>query len=304
MESIDHSIKEFRDILIPIHFKNIVRCINILGEYEEMTGVYMKPTSIGTALKYIIKLFEVNCLQNNNLIARRRAKDLLHLLNTCLPSHVNKNATESLLKLKRQKPTILPSRDDIKKINVYILSKRKFYFKKLNNGFNYNIWLELAKHTLISVLIFNRRRPGELERAQIKDLDSIESISKTNEDMVKKFSEFDKRAAESYKRFSIRGKLARGVPALLHKNMEECVTKILDHRKEAGVHPKNPYIFGLPQIKNISGSNISHRHLSATDLMRELSKKCGANNPETLRATQLRKHIATKSVSLNLKDVL
>lgn len=48
----------------------------------------------------------------------------------------------------------------------------------------------------------------------------------------------------------------------------------------------------------------SHKHayLKACDLMRKFSIECGANQPETLRGTILRKHVATLGANLNLTD--
>ncbi|XP_011302189.1 uncharacterized protein [Fopius arisanus] len=50
------------------------------------------------------------------------------------------------------------------------------------------------------------------------------------------------------------------------------------------------------------GKKLSRKHSSACDLMREYSLKCGADAPETLRGTTLRKHIATKCIALNVTD--
>lgn len=64
-------------------------------------------------------------------------------------------------------------------------------------------------------------------------------------------------------------------------------------RNEAGVSDENPYVFGLP-----GGNNT---FLRACKLLRSFSKLCGAKNPENLRGTQLRKHIATRSILLDLE---
>lgn len=96
---------------------------------------------------------------------------------------------------------------------------------------------------------------------------SLQSIDESN-DIYATLSASDKEAVQNYKRITIRGKLARGVPVLLHNSMYECIEIILKHRDEAGVHPKNPYIFGLPQDKRIPEAKLVHRHLIATDLIR------------------------------------
>lgn len=96
-------------------------------------------------------------------------------------------------------------------------------------------------------------------------------------------------------RFLIRGKLARGVPVLLHKDIVDCVDLIIKFRSIAGVPDKNPYVFGIPGRSQFT-------HLESTSLMRKYSIACGAKNPYRLRGTKLRKHIATRSALYNLEE--
>ncbi|XP_070155675.1 uncharacterized protein PF3D7_1120600-like [Polyergus mexicanus] len=65
----------------------------------------------------------------------------------------------------------------------------------------------------------------------------------------------------------------------------------------ANVHPKNPYIFG------IAGFNKQRfKFLRACDQMRKFAYECGADHPERLRGTLLRKHIATNCHKLKLTE--
>lgn len=79
--------------------------------------------------------------------------------------------------------------------------------------------------------------------------------------------------------------------------MRDCIDTILKHRKAAKVSSNNPYLFGLSSlVKN------KYRYLLACDLLRQYAVECGAENPETLRATELRKHIATMCINYNLSE--
>ena len=80
-------------------------------------------------------------------------------------------------------------------------------------------------------------------------------------------------AAMQYVRFSIRGKLGRGVPVLISKDLLECIELLLENRKAVGISYENPYVFGLPHPDR------SHHHLDAYQLMVQFSEKCGAKNP-------------------------
>lgn len=87
------------------------------------------------------------------------------------------------------------------------------------------------------------------------------------------------------------------MPVILDKELVQCIELILKHRKDAKVPEKNPYVFGIP-----SSSKRSFKYLRACTLMRNFSKECGAQIPHALRDTELRKHIATTCITLNLSE--
>ena len=65
-----------------------------------------------------------------------------------------------------------------------------------------------------------------------------------------------------------------------------------DKRSEAGIEESNNYVFA------VSGEG----HRRACDAIRLHSTKCSAHHPEQLRATRLRKQIATIAQIMNLKE--
>lgn len=87
------------------------------------------------------------------------------------------------------------------------------------------------------------------------------------------------------------------MPVLLDTEMKQCIDLLLRYRKEANIPEKNPYIFALP------GYNKKRfKYIRACELLRTYSLECGAKMPLRLRGTKLRKHIATKCITLNLSD--
>ncbi|XP_050459357.1 uncharacterized protein LOC126855594 [Cataglyphis hispanica] len=164
----------------------------------------------------------------------------------------------------------------------------------------YNTWLELTKVTLTSTQVFNRRRAGEIERVTIEDFHTREGITKeTYLDLYKSLGTNLQQVADKYVRFLIRGKLGRTVPVILDVELVRCIELILKHRKNANIPEKNPYVFGIP---NNTSNKRYFKYLRACILMRNFSKKCGAQIPHLLRGTELRKHIATTCITLNLSE--
>lgn len=89
------------------------------------------------------------------------------------------------------------------------------------------------------------------------------------------------------------------MPVILDMELVRCIELILKHRKDANVPEKNPYVFG---ISNNTSNKRYFKYLRACILMRHFSKKCGARIPHLLRGTELRKHIATTCITLNLSE--
>lgn len=91
--------------------------------------------------------------------------------------------------------------------------------------------------------------------------------------------------------------MGRSVPVLLDCEMKSCIDLLLQYRKEAKIPERNPYIFALPGY-----DKKRFKYIRACDLLRAYSLECGASMPLRLRGTKLRKHIATRCITLNLSD--
>lgn len=115
----------------------------------------------------------------------------------------------------------------------------------------------LAETALVSIMIFiNRRR--ELERVLIENLENCAGISKEEAPELYK-------SLSKYVRMTIRGKLGRTVPVLLHKEILTCMQMIVDYHKHAGVPENNPFIFGNTNTKK------GFKYLRACVLMKKYS---------------------------------
>lgn len=105
--------------------------------------------------------------------------------------------------------------------------------------------------TLTSVLIFNRRRAGEIERIELEDYKNCETINEGHfPEFFKKLTPKGKNAAANYVRFTIRGKLGREVAVILYKELVACIDLLIKNRDKAKIPKNNTFIFGLPSKFN------------------------------------------------------
>nr|CAI5841915.1 unnamed protein product [Callosobruchus analis] len=155
-------------------------------------------------------------------------------------NYVNKTVTESQLQMKRQKKEIFSN----------ILNIKEECYNLLREKFQIDLWKELASYTLISLLIFNRKRAGEAERITLNDFNTIQSACRISRKSKKIFE-------ICYPR-----KKARGVSVLVSKEAFESIKLLVKFRQEANVAEENPYLFALPSNSPI------HAHLDACKLLR------------------------------------
>jgi integrase len=115
-----------------------------------------------------------------------------------------------------------------------------------------------------------------------------------HEEILESLSPLEKKLVEVINRVEIRGKRGRRVAILLPENLKKQLDLLLEHRCVGDIDNENKHMFARP--------GQSRTPLRATDVLRKFSELCGAKHPETLTTTGFRKHIATMSQMLNLKD--
>lgn len=295
-------IDDLFTIFVSDNYDDCLRAVRILAGLNELgTGFKTPPPvaiSLGTLLKQLCKRCITVMIKRRDKEKRKLAEQFLNLLIEDYSSSIARTAVETLHQKKRYSKKLLPSRDDIKKLETYLSDTLKTASDSLKQRFSLNTWKTLAQCCLLSIQLFNRRRAGEIERALIEDFQNYESVNENTIDMsYLSLNNKEKKAAQKYVRFTMRGKLGRTVPVLFHRQMLEHLQLLLNHREIAKVHLKNPYLFGIPSI--LKGD---YRYLRACQLMRKYSQECEASNPDTSRGTNLRKHIATMCTNLNLRD--
>ncbi|XP_043275885.1 uncharacterized protein [Venturia canescens] len=295
------AIKVFADVYIPRHYDSAIAAVRVVANFNEETRMFAHPavaSNLGTLIKYCGEILRSEKIKTELAAEQKQVEDFLKLMAEGFGTSINRAVAETQAQNNRRKKVVLPLDEDIKKLDNFIKSERTKYFNELKEKFSFLAWKKLAEATLLSLQTFNRRRPGEIERIHVQDFETHQNIDKVaNKDSYERLSGEGKKLAKEFVRFEIRGKRGRGVPVLVDKSVFDCMQLLLAYRAEAGVAGKNPHFFALP-----SSNEECYRYLRACNLMREFSQKCGASIPNTLRGTQLRKHIATRCIQLNLKS--
>lgn len=300
IKQINNRIETCMDVFQPRNYDSVLDAVRKVAIFLPETKTFQHPavgSTLGTLIKQLAEVLRTEYIKREDRDKQLQVDSFLNLLSEDYGTSINRVVTETQTQQHRRKVVTLPTTEDIKTLYDYIVSERAKYLSQVNTKFSLDAWKKLGEATLLSLLIFNRRRPGEIERLYIEDYRCYRGIDDmADKETYNSLSAEGKALAKRYVRFVIRGKRNRDVPVLIDCDTLECMKVILRHRNAAGVSEKNLYLFGLP-----SCDKDRHKYLRACDLMRQYSENCGANVPHLLRGTQLRKHIATRCINLNLE---
>ncbi|KAJ4946547.1 hypothetical protein JOQ06_024212 [Pogonophryne albipinna] len=204
-------------------------------------------------------------------------------------------ASQALTQLEQSKwnsPQLLPFTKDIQYLHSHLSEKQLECLKDLKEEVSQSNWKDLAKVTLAQVILFNRRREGEVSRMPVSAYLSRD-LSETHEDVNLALTTLEQKLCKHFVRITIVGKRGRKVPVLLTPLIRESLHTLIKKREECEVLKENVFLFALPN---------SVHYLRGSDCLRHFVRECtNIKNPKALTSTKHRKHIATLSTVLNLK---
>ena len=184
-------------------------------------------------------------------------------------------------------PTLIPLTEDLQKLQKLLLEVQEASTKKLrNNHTDLTTWRNLATSTLASIIMFNRRREGEVSQLRISVLNQA-NCEQPQDDILASLSAFELQLCKTLKSLEIRGKRGRKVPLILTRKNEEAMELLVKTRYAVGVSENNEYVFSIPTMRSenfIRGNDAIRKHVQ------EISD---LTCPEAITSTRLRKHIAT-----------
>ncbi|XP_074109271.1 uncharacterized protein LOC141534028 [Cotesia typhae] len=299
-KQINSTITQLADLFHP---KCIQTVINAIGQIARIN--YLKNTcevpavalNVVTYIRQIAVMLETEYVVREEDQLQKQVANFLKVYNSEMSIAVNKVANESQAQLKRHKVVILPMSEDIQKLIIYIKTVKKIHFTNLKETFDQS-WLAASKLVAAYLLVFNRRRVGDVQNITVSDIDRLQSIDKhADKEEYNALDDEGKKIARNYYRIEIRGKLNKDVAVIASNDIIDELRLLISYRALADVPSDNDFVFGLP-----NGGTSRIRVINLCTVMRNLSVACGAEKPELLRGTQLRKHVATKCVEFELSD--
>lgn len=289
------SIYTIEDAVKPGNFHKVVKAVKKVSGFDEENHTYTAPSlalKIGHSLQKIADIIHCRALMTENKDLIKSTESFKTLYSTKWCELVSHSALNTLSEKKFNKPSTLPFTRDVQLLHTHLEKTSKSAFDKLKTTPCPQSYADLAKGTLAQIIIFNRRRAGEVSKMRLKNFIDRDT-NPIHVDVSLGLTKFEKKLCEHFSRVEIKGKRGRKVAILLTLNMVESLNLLVGKRMKCGVPDANIFLFARPKCST---------YYRGQDSLRLHAENCGAKKTEYLRSTQLRKHIATLSQILNLKE--
>lgn len=287
-------LESMKDCINPMHFDKVISAVKTTAGFDVETNRYRIPSlalKLGHAIRKCAMIIKADGIKMGDDNLTKRAEHFDELCSIDWATKVSCRAITTLSQRKWNKPNMIPLSAEVMKVQKHMHSISTHLEQKLKDNPRAEDWSELAQVSLAQVIMFNRRRSGEIER--LKVVDYFKKSKSHNDDVLQSLSKWEQELCLKLTRVEIRGKRGRKVPVLLTETFTKTLDLLMETRRKVGLSDSNPFLFARPNART------PHR---GPDCLRKFAlKSSGVENPEYITSTQLRKQVATMSQVLSLK---
>ncbi|XP_061767061.1 uncharacterized protein si:ch211-195b21.5 isoform X2 [Nerophis ophidion] len=289
------TLKKIEDFVNPKNYLEMVKTVKCTCGNDSDANKFWIPSladNLGNSLVKVSKLCKAHGLIMNNGELVRNATQFQDVHREKWNELISATALRNIAEEKWNAPQLLPLAEDVQKMHQFLSQMHDECSSALSENSSTKAWSDLTKVCLTQIILFNRRRQGEVAAMPLLAFLSRDTTD-THEDVDWALSEVEKKLYRHFSRIVIRGKQGRPVPILLTPKMVCALELLVKYRESCGVLKDNSYLFARPRAMT---------HFRGSDCIRDYAKACHAKCPVSLTSTKLRKHAATLSTVLNMTD--
>nr|XP_043869657.1 uncharacterized protein LOC122759139 isoform X1 [Solea senegalensis]XP_043891037.1 uncharacterized protein LOC122775268 isoform X2 [Solea senegalensis] len=294
-KEIDKCVSGLKDLCDPTKFHLAIKAARSVSDYNTEKSEYGKPSTavkIGFSLKGATETWIGHCLMSGDVLTEKKAKKFKELLDTSWSSYVSANAHSTMEQRRWNKEDCIPLTEDIVCLQNHLRKLEDEAKAELGRHVTTTAYKTLSECLLAQIIVFNKKREGEASRLTLETYLNADTGA-VNKDIFETLSPVEKQLSRKLTRIVTRGKRGRKVPILLLDCTKSSIDFMIKMRSKVGILHENPFLFArIGTMTNIRGC----------DCLRKYAQECKASNPELLRSTKLRKHVATLCQLLHLDN--
>ena len=186
----------------------------------------------------------------------------------------------------------LPETEDLVKLKNFQANVIEQAMSHLTDSPIYTTWRCLAQNVLARLIIFNKRRPGEVARLTLATYKGRPNWKESgHSEITASLQPLEKQLLKTTDLVMVPGKRNRKVPILIPENLSDAMKVLLDKREEVGIPPQNAFFFS---------SRSTNGHLDGWQAVNASSSGACLKNPQLVTSTKCRKYNATITQLLDL----
>ncbi|XP_067243639.1 uncharacterized protein [Chanodichthys erythropterus] len=289
------SLKTMKDCVNPKKYMETVKAVKHTCGYNIETDKFSIPTlanKLGNSLVKVNKVLKAQGLLSNNKELVKNASEFQDIHEEKWNEMISATALRNMRDAKSNVPTLMLFTEDVQKMHTHLSQVQDKWYKSLSESPSTKAWKELVKVCLAQVILFNRRREGEVASMPLSAFLSRDTFD-PNVDVGWALSEVEKILCRHFSVIVTRGTHGWPVPILLTPKMLCSLELLVQQREACGVLKDNGYLFARPEAMT---------YFEGSHCLCGFAKACGAKFPKSLTSTRLRKHAATLSTVLNMTD--
>ena len=296
---LDNELKTFEKTIHPRNFGILLEACRKLSGFNFENNFYEKPSlalKIGTYFTYLIDVKYSIAIEKGDEVVAKQCQELKKLFEIRWTKEFTSTARQTSIERRKNTISLVPLSEDLKLFTSYLKNQIAESLEALKQTPSCkSSYSQLQKALLALIILFNRRRSGEVSRMKLNEYNKNTDGTRTISEQDLNLSQIERKCASTFSRFELTGKRGRTVPVLLTAQMKEAADMLQTCRHLVGISPENPHFFAVL----VAGSK---GYIQGTTCMKQFSELCGARRPEAIRSTKLRKHVATMTQLLNFSE--
>ncbi|XP_022111106.1 uncharacterized protein LOC110990416 [Acanthaster planci] len=280
------------------HLSDIVKAVHDIAGFREDKQLYDVPSlalKIGYSVKKCALVLKGIALESGQKHKATCAEEFLQLCELKWKDLVSTHAHRTLYQGKCNKVAILPTNADVVHLSLFLHEAGNRELQLLQGARGRQIrpvWQKLNEVSLCYLIMFNRRRQGEISKMKLEDFHKHSTTKLEGECLL---SDLECQLCKMFRVFKIVGKRGKTVPVLLSNEAVAWLNALVATRHEAGVAQDNDFLCAWCCYDG-------RGHIRGSHCLRAYAAKVGLDNASSIRSTKLCKHVATASQILALKE--
>ena len=290
-KSTGESGSSMSEFIVPTKFKAVLSATKMCAGLNDTGTEYGAPSSAmksGGVIRRLAEIKESDALQRGDTATAELCSQFLKVCDVNWSSEISSVAIRNLSQRKRKGVFYLPLTEDVVQLNNFLVAEANKLCDIVEGSAD--AYFDLTQVVLAKLLLFNRKRQGEVSKIKLEDYQKKGKSDNTVAALA--LNEFEQALLRTLERIKIKGKKDRTVAVLLTEEVVTWIDKLLLAR-HAFVPTDNSYLFATASERS---------YFRGSDVMRKFAVQCNAERPASLTSTNLRKSVACMAQVLSLKE--